>query len=118
MNGNEGYVREINGPVIKGVNMGSFKLNEMVTVGSHKLIGEIVSIEGDIATVQVYEETEGLRAGEKILGTGNPLSVTLGPGMLGNIFDGIQRPLQRINSISEYFIPEGIGLLSLDDEKK
>lgn len=115
---NEGIVKVINGPVVKGINMGSFKLNEMVTVGAQKLIGEVVSIDGDVATVQVYEETEGLRAGEKILYTGSPLSVTLGPGMLGNIFDGIQRPLERINKISEDFIPEGIGLLSLDEEKK
>jgi len=113
----EGTVRFINGPVVKGINMGSFKVNEMVTVGEHKLIGEVVSVEGDEATVQVYEETEGLKAGEKIYRTGGPLSVTLGPGMLGNIFDGIQRPLSRINSISKNFIPEGIGLISLDEEK-
>lgn len=117
MEQNEGIVQVVNGPVVKGCNMGSFKLNEMVTVGRQKLIGEVVSIEGDTATVQVYEETEGLKSGEKIQYTGRPLSVTLGPGMLGNIFDGIQRPLQRINNISENFIPEGIGLLSLDEEK-
>lgn len=114
----EGVVQFINGPVVKGANMGAFKLNEMVTVGNNRLIGEVVSIDGDVATVQVYEETEGLKAGEKIISTGDPLSVTLGPGMLGNIFDGIQRPLQRINSMSRDFIPEGIGLLSLDEEKK
>ena len=118
MESREGVVSLINGPVVKGVHMGSFKLNEMVTVGEQKLIGEVVSIEGDVATVQVYEETEGLKAGEKIRYTGNPLSVTLGPGMLGNIFDGIQRPLEKINGMSENFIPEGIGLLSLDDEKR
>ncbi|HEX2946898.1 MAG TPA: V-type ATP synthase subunit A [Clostridia bacterium] len=117
MEHNEGIVQVINGPVVKGINMGSFKLNEMVTVGEQKLIGEVVSINGDIATVQVYEETEGLKAGERIHYTGSPLSVTLGPGMLGNIFDGIQRPLERINEMSENFIPEGIGLLSLDIEK-
>ncbi len=114
----EGIVQYINGPVVKGTNMGEFKLNEMVTVGNNRLIGEVVSIDGDVATVQVYEETEGLRAGEKIISTGSPLSVTLGPGMLGNIFDGIQRPLEKINSISSDFIPEGIGLLSLDEQKK
>ncbi len=117
MGQNEGIVQVINGPVVKGTNMGSFKLNEMVTVGEQKLIGEVVSVNGDIATVQVYEETEGLKAGEAIHYTGSPLSVTLGPGMLGNIFDGIQRPLERINGMSENFIPEGIGLLSLDTEK-
>jgi len=117
MERNEGIVQVVNGPVVRGCNMGSFKLNEMVMVGRQKLIGEVVSIDGDTATVQVYEETEGLMSGEKIQYTGSPLSVTLGPGMLGNIFDGIQRPLQKINSICENYIPEGIGLLSLDEEK-
>lgn len=114
----EGIVNIINGPVVKGTNMSSFKVNEMVTVGEQKLIGEVVSIEEDVATVQVYEETEGLKAGEKIYPTGSPLSVTLGPGMLGNIFDGIQRPLLRIQQMSSDFIPEGIGLLSLDRSKE
>ncbi len=114
----EGIVDIINGPVVKGSGMSSFKVNEMVTVGEQKLIGEVVSIEEDIATVQVYEETEGLRAGEKIYPTGSPLSVTLGPGMIGNIFDGIQRPLERIQEISSDFIPEGIGLLSLDKSRE
>ncbi len=114
----EGIVNIINGPVVKGTNMSSFKVNEMVTVGEQKLIGEVVSIEEDVATVQVYEETEGLKAGEKIYPTGSPLSVTLGPGMLGSIFDGIQRPLLRIQQMSSDFIPEGIGLLSLDKSKE
>lgn len=114
----EGIVRLINGPVVKGLNMGSFKVNEMVTVGKQKLIGEVVSIEGDAATVQVYEETEGLRAGEKIYSTGTPFSVTLGPGILGSIFDGIQRPLEKIQIMSKDFIPEGIGLISLDEKKE
>lgn len=118
MNRNEGIVNSINGPVVKGLNMGSFKVNEMVTVGIQKLIGEVVSIDGEIATVQVYEETEGLKAGEKINSTGSPLSVTLGPGMIGNIFDGIQRPLQIIQNMSQDFIPEGIGLLTLDEQKQ
>lgn len=114
----EGIVSSINGPVVKGLNMGSFKVHEMVTVGKQKLIGEVVSIEGSIATVQVYEETEGLKAGEIIYSTGTPLSVTLGPGMIGNIFDGIQRPLERIQGMSKDFIPEGIGLISIDENKK
>lgn len=118
MNKKEGIISSINGPVVKGTNMGSFKANEMVTVGNQKLIGEVVSLNGDLATIQVYEETEGLKAGEKIYSTGSPLSLTLGPGMIGNIFDGIQRPLNKIRSISDDFIPEGIGLLSLDEEKE
>ncbi len=114
----QGIVSSINGPVVKGLNMGSFMVHEMVTVGKQKLIGEVVSIEGSVATVQVYEETEGLKAGEPIFSTGLPLSVTLGPGMIGNIFDGIQRPLEKIQSMNKDFIPEGIGLVSLDMEKE
>jgi V/A-type H+-transporting ATPase subunit A len=117
MNNKEGIVREINGPVVKGTNMASFKLNEIVMIGAQKLIGEVVSLDHDVATMQVYEETEGLKAGETIHYTGRPLSVTLGPGMLGNIFDGIQRPLEKIDSMHKNFIPDGIGLLSLDEEK-
>lgn len=115
---NFGIVELINGPVVKGKGMAAFKVNEMVTVGERQLIGEVVSLDGDLATIQVYEETEGLRAGENITSTGAPLSLTLGPGMLSNMFDGIQRPLNKIQSLSADFIPEGIGLLSLDEEKE
>lgn len=111
---NKGEVALINGPVVNGTGMASFKVNEMVTVGHKKLIGEVVSLQDDRATVQVYEETEGLKAGEEIVSTGAPLSLTLGPGMLGNMFDGIQRPLKQIEKISKNFIPDGIGLLSID----
>lgn len=114
---NNGIVELINGPVVKGRNMAKFKVNEMVTVGKMKLIGEVVSLLDDMATIQVYEETEGLKAGEEIVSTGAPLSLTLGPGMLGNMFDGIQRPLKTIENISKNFIPEGIGLLSIDPDK-
>ena len=117
LNSEFGRIELINGPVVKGRNMSSFKVNEMVTVGERQLIGEVVSLEGDRATVQVYEETEGLKSGEKITATGSPLSLTLGPGMLGNMFDGIQRPLKKIEEISKIFIPEGIGLLSIDEDK-
>ena len=118
MNNIEGIVKVINGPVVKGINMSSFKVNEMVTVGEKKLIGEVVSLNKDEAIVQVYEETEGLKSGEAIYSTGTPLSVTLGPGMLGNIFDGIQRPLEYIQKLSQDFIPEGIGLVSINEKKE
>jgi V/A-type H+-transporting ATPase subunit A len=107
----------INGPVIQGENMAGFKMREMVLVGEKKLIGEIISIDGDRGIVQVYEETEGLKRGETILSTGKPLSLKLGPGMLGNMFDGIQRPLKKIRDDWGSFIPEGIGLISIDEEK-
>ncbi len=112
-----GKIEMINGPVIRGIEMTGFKMREMVTVGHKKLIGEIIAIDGDEGTVQVYEETEGLRKGEVIVSTGKPLSLKLGPGMLGNMFDGIQRPLKKIKEVHGSFIPEGIGLLSIDEEK-
>ncbi len=83
-----------------------------------KLIGEVISLDGDIGTIQVYEETEGLQVGEDVVSTGRPLSLKLGPGLIGNMFDGIERPLHTINSICADFIPEGIGLISIDLEKK
>ncbi len=112
-----GKIAMINGPVILGENMTGFKMREMVLVGDKKLIGEIISIDGDNGTVQVYEETEGLKRGEKIVSTGKPLSLKLGPGMLGNMFDGIQRPLKKIRDDFGSFIPEGIGLISIDEDK-
>jgi V/A-type H+-transporting ATPase subunit A len=112
-----GKIAMINGPVILGENMTGFKMREMVLVGDKKLIGEIISIDGDHGTVQVYEETEGLKREEVIVSTGKPLSLKLGPGMLGNMFDGIQRPLKKIRDDFGSFIPEGIGLISIDEEK-
>ncbi len=113
-----GKVEYINGPVVRGSNMAFFKVNEMVTVGDRKLIGEVVALEEDSATIQVYEETEGLKVGEDIISTNAPLSLTLGPGMLGNMFDGIQRPLKKIEQMSKGFIPDGIGMISIDTDAK
>lgn len=113
----KGMIVGINGPVIKGKGMKNFKMREMVTVGQKKLIGEIIILEDDIATIQVYEETSGLKVGEEIFSTGRPLSLKLGPGIIGNIFDGIERPLEKINEINYGFIEEGIGLISLDEHK-
>lgn len=112
-----GKVAVINGPVIIGENMTGFKMREMVLVGNKKLIGEVISIDGDFGTIQVYEETEGLTSGEDIISTGKSLSLKLGPGLLGNMFDGIERPLKKIRDEYGDFIPEGIGLISLDEEK-
>ena len=117
MNDLKGNIVMINGPVILGENMTGFKMREMVLVGEKQLIGEIISIDGDMGTVQVYEETEGVKRGEIIRSTGKPLSLKLGPGMLGNMFDGIQRPLNIIKAQYGSFIPEGIGLISIDDKK-
>lgn len=113
-----GIIRYINGPVVKASQMDRFKLREMVTVGPNKLIGEVISIDGDEGTIQVYEETSGLKVGDEIVPTGKPLSVKLGPGIIGSIFDGIQRPLDQIYAASGGFIGEGIGLISIDLEKE
>lgn len=113
-----GIIIMVNGPVIQGKEMSNFKMREMVMVGKKKLLGEVISIEGTTGTIQVYEETEGLKIGESIESTGKPLSLKLGPGMIGNIFDGIERPLIKINEVSQNFIPEGIGLISIDTEKQ
>src|SRR6056297_3221097 len=108
----------INGPVVKADGMEHCQMREMVTVGKKKLIGEIISINEGIGTIQVYEETEGLRVGEAVERTYKPLSLKLGPGIMGSIFDGIQRPLNKINEISNNVIKEGIGLLSIDQQKE
>lgn len=107
----------INGPVVKAENAQALKMREMVLIGSKKLIGEVVSIENESATLQVYEETSGLKWGDEVISTGRPLSVKLGPGILSNIFDGIERPLERIYESGSAFIPEGIGLISIDMNK-
>ncbi|MBF7096559.1 V-type ATP synthase subunit A [Alkalibacter mobilis] len=112
-----GRITMINGPVIRGRGMSGFKMREMVMVGNKRLIGEVIILEEDTGIIQVYEETEGLKIGEEIVSTGKPLSVKLGPGMIGNIFDGIQRPLLKIDEVNKDFIPEGIGMISLDEEK-
>lgn len=112
----EAKIIKINGPVVVGKPMGDFSMREMVQVGDKKLIGEVIAIHGDEGIVQVYEETEGLMRDEGIVSTGGPLSVRLGPGLLGNMFDGIERPLNRINEKYGSFIPEGIGMMNLDLE--
>lgn len=117
MNTNKARIIYINGPVLRAENAESFKMREMVQVGKKRLIGEVVSVQNEIATIQVYEETTGLLCGEEVISTGKPLSVKLGPGIIGNIFDGIQRPLKSIFDMGSAFIPEGIGLLSIDSEK-
>lgn len=117
MNKDQARVTMVNGPVVKADGMRDFAMREMVMVGRRKLIGEIIGLSGSFGTIQVYEETEGLEIGEPIIPTDRPLSVKLGPGLMGNIFDGIERPLTRINSFSPGFIAEGIGLISIDREE-
>ncbi len=113
-----GNITYINGPVVRAEGMHDFTVREMVLVGEKQLLGEVISLEAGTGTIQVYEETSGLRMGESVSGTGSPLSVKLGPGIVGNIFDGIERPLSRIYNDGFSFIPEGIGLISIDERQK
>ena len=93
-------------------------MSEMVYVGDEKLVGEVISLDKDMTTIQVYEETSGLRPGDKVESTGKAVSVTLAPGILNNIFDGIERPLDRIAQNSGAYITRGVSVDSLDCEKK
>ena len=113
-----GVIYGINGPVIYVKGNTDFQMHEMVYVGQERLVGEVISLEKGNATVQVYEETSGLRPGELAESTGAPISVTLGPGILTNIFDGIERPLNEIAARSGKYITRGISVDSLDTEKK
>ncbi|AMK14905.1 ATP synthase subunit A [Methanobrevibacter olleyae] len=115
---NEGNIIKIAGPVIVADGMRGTQMYEVVRVGEARLIGEIIELEGDTATIQVYEETAGVKPGEKVESTGGPLSVELGPGVMGSIFDGIQRPLEVIKDISGDYIARGIDVPSIDKEKK
>lgn len=110
-----GYVRKVSGPVVVADGMGGAAMYELVRVGHDNLIGEIIRLEGDSATIQVYEETAGLKVNDPVLRTHKPLSVELGPGILGNIFDGIQRPLKTIAKLSgDVYIPRGVSVPALD----
>ena len=110
-------IKTINGPVVVAKDASSLKIREMVSVGSLKLIGEVISVEGNFATIEVYEDTSGLKAGEEVISTGRPLSVRLGPGLLKNMFDGIERPLEKIQDKNGAFIPSGIGFENLNEDK-
>ncbi len=108
----------INGPVVTVKGRTGLGMLEMVYVGKLRLIGEVIRIERDVTTIQVYEETTSLRAGEPVVGTGSSLSVTLGPGIMGNIFDGIERPLRDVEKNFGAFIGRGASLAALDPDKK
>jgi len=113
----QGIIHGINGPVIKVHGEHPFKMLEMVLVGNERLIGEVIRVLEDETIVQVYENTTGLKPGEPVYSTGRPLTIKLGPGILGNIFDGIERPLVRIADQTGPFIGRGTVLDNLDNEK-
>ena len=117
-----GTIYGINGPVIYLAGNTGFKMSEMVYVGKEKLVGEVISLDKDRTTIQVYEETSGLKPGEIVEASGEAVSVTLAPGILDNIFDGIERPLERIalyftkfgKSLCEFTIPSPFSHLFPD----
>ena len=114
----KGKIVWISGPAVRADGMSSAKMYETVEVGESKLIGEVIRLTGDVAFIQVYESTSGLRPGEPVIGTGQPLSVLLGPGIIGKIYDGIQRPLEEIAKKSGAFISKGIATTPIDLKKK
>ena len=111
-------VFSINGPVVKVKDTTDFSMLEMVYVGAKKLVGEVINMSSEETTIQVYESTTGLKPGEPVTGSGMPMSAVLGPGIISNIFDGIERPLKKLEEISGAFIGEGSTVSSLDTEKK
>ncbi|MDD3218243.1 MAG: V-type ATP synthase subunit A [Lachnospiraceae bacterium] len=113
-----GIIYGINGPVVYLKGNTGFKMSEMVYVGEEKLVGEVIGLTKDTTTVQVFEETTGLKPGAEVEATGDAISVTLGPGILNNIFDGIERPLSEIAKASGKYITRGVSVDALDVEKK
>ncbi|KAK0626855.1 ATP synthase alpha/beta family, nucleotide-binding domain-containing protein [Immersiella caudata] len=114
-----GKIYSVSGPVVVAEDMIGVAMYELVRVGHDKLVGEVIRINGDQATIQVYEETAGVTVGDPVERTGKPLAVELGPGLLNNIYDGIQRPLQNIAEIVQsIYIPRGIAVPALDRKKK
>ena len=113
-----GIIYGINGPVVYLKGDSGFKISEMVYVGKDNLVGEVIGLKKGMTTVQVFEETTGLRPGETVTGTGDAISVLLGPGIIHNIFDGIQRPLEEIAKSSGKYISRGVSVDSLDTQKK
>ena len=114
----KGKIVWVSGPAVRADGMSSTKMYETIEVGESKLIGEVLRLTGDIAFIQVYESTSGLRPGEPVVGTGQPLSVLLGPGIIGKIYDGIQRPLKEIAQKSGAFIGRGVATTPVDMKKK
>ena len=113
----KGKVVWISGPAVKADGMAASKMYETVEVGEAKMVGEVIRLTGDVAFVQVYESTSGLRPGEPVFGTGLPLSVSLGPGMMSSIYDGLQRPLDVIAQKSGDFIGKGVTASQIPIDK-
>ena len=113
-----GTIKKIAGPLVIAENMRDANMFDVVRVSEKRLIGEIIEMHGDKASIQVYEETSGLGPGEEVVTTDAPLSVELGPGLITTIYDGIQRPLEKMYEVSGTNIERGMDIPSLDREKK
>lgn len=118
MSTSKGIIRKVSGPLVVASGMRSANMFDVVHVGRLGLIGEIIEMHGDLASIQVYEETSGLGPGEEVVSTGSPLSVELGPGLIGSIYDGIQRPLDAIKRKVGTNLQRGVRVPSLNREKK
>jgi V/A-type H+/Na+-transporting ATPase subunit A len=114
----EGRIIRVSGPLVVAENMKGSKMYDVVYVGEERLLGEIIELEKDLASIQVYEETEGIGVDQPVFLTEEPLSVSLGPGLIESIYDGIQRPLDKIKEKSGSFISRGISVNAIDHEKK
>ena len=114
-----GKIKKVAGPLVIASGMGDANMSDVVRVSEERLIGEIIEMHGDEASVQVYEETSGLKPGQPVESTGAPMSVELGPGLTSSIYDGIQRPLAKILEVTgSNLLPRGVEVPSLDREKK
>ena len=113
-----GKIIKVSGPLIVAEGMADANMYDVVHVGEDRLIGEIIEMRGDRASIQVYEETAGIGFGDTVVTTGHPLSVELAPGLIENIYDGIQRPLEKIRELSGSNIQRGIEVASIDRERE
>jgi V/A-type H+-transporting ATPase subunit A len=114
----KGIIKKVAGPLVIAEGMRDASMFDIVRVSEQRLIGEIIEIHGDEASIQVYEETSGLGPGEPVESTGSPMSVELGPGLMGSIFDGIQRPLNKIMELTGNNLKRGVEVPSLDRDSK
>ena len=112
------YIISINGPVIKAKGDGDFAMHDIVHISDEKILGEVIKLTGDIATIQVYEGTTGLKIGQDVIGEEEPLTLVLGPGIISNIFDGIERPLKSLQDEYGDFIKRGASNIGVDTKKK
>ncbi|HOW82243.1 MAG TPA: V-type ATP synthase subunit A, partial [Spirochaetota bacterium] len=113
-----GTVISVNGPIVKARGLAGVSMLDIAEVGPERLIGEVIKLDGGIAVIQVYEDDTGLRPGDEVVSSGRPLSVELGPGLISNIYDGIQRPLVDIAKLLGSYIRKGVKVSPLDVGKK